>query len=258
MKLRFLLGTLALASLVSCASKFKKQCEATNWFEHGKSVALSGNRLNSNDFVQRCQKEDVDVNEAQVDLGFKAGMGIYCTARGAEDTGRKGDRLNPNLCDPGIFSALEISWEKGRNEYCSPANGYKVGALGEEYKGVCPEKMEKAFLKRFNRGKMVYFTNMIDAKTQEIRHLENRRNESRGNISRIERQRTQVMAAHKITQLRWSAPNPEAEAKYQSEMDTLDSRLRSEQREARNLDTKIEGLQAEIADLRVKRGAFSE
>src|SRR5690606_34111458 len=91
------LSTLVL--LASCASELKRRCQGTNWFEYGQSVALSGKRLNADNFAAQCKKENVEVDEAQLDVGFKAGMGRYCTAAGATDTGRKGDVFNDDLCD---------------------------------------------------------------------------------------------------------------------------------------------------------------
>ncbi len=248
--LGFLLG--------SCASALKKKCEATNWFEHGRTVALSGRRLNSDDFVQRCIKEKVDVNEAQVDLGFKSGMGLYCTGPGARDTGRKGDRLNPELCDPAVFSALEKEWNKGVAEYCTPGNAYKVGALGEEYKGVCPEGAEAAFKEKFNRGKFVYYGNMIDAKELEASKLQRRKADSDRSLQALDRQRATLMASQKLLLMRRRAPDPEQDANYESEKSTLDSRIRSEQYNIRKVDSDIDKLRAEITDLKIKRGAFAE
>ncbi len=41
------------------------------------------------------------------------------------------------------------AYQAGLNEYCTPANGERVGLLGQEYLGVCPKEIEAPFLKEY-------------------------------------------------------------------------------------------------------------
>lgn len=41
------------------------------------------------------------------------------------------------------------AYQKGLAEYCTPANGERVGLLGQEYLGVCPKEIEAPFLKEY-------------------------------------------------------------------------------------------------------------
>ncbi len=41
------------------------------------------------------------------------------------------------------------AYQKGLAEYCTPANGERVGLLGEDYLGVCPKENEAPFLKEY-------------------------------------------------------------------------------------------------------------
>lgn len=41
------------------------------------------------------------------------------------------------------------AYQKGLVEYCTPANGERVGLLGQEYLGVCPKEVEAPFLKEY-------------------------------------------------------------------------------------------------------------
>ena len=79
-------------NLVACASYMtRKSCEATNWFDYGKKVALDGRRLSGDDFIQQCYKAEGEVAESDLDKGFKTGMAMYCQPDTAYQTGRGGN-----------------------------------------------------------------------------------------------------------------------------------------------------------------------
>ncbi len=251
--LKLVAPTATLLLLSSCASELKRRCQATNWFEHGQAVALSGRRLSADNFIDQCKKEKVQVDEAQADLGFKAGMGRYCTAEGATDTGRKGDVFNPELCDPAVATALRKDYDRGVEAYCRPKNAYEQGALGNVYKNVCPDRLEDAFLKEYNRGRRVYFTNMIQAKEFELKAAQNAVEESQRSESRLNTQLTALMAAQTLAMRR--NPSPELEAKFESDKNDLQSRIYQESSRRRAKEQEVQRLRSEIADLRVKLGA---
>jgi hypothetical protein len=239
--------------LSSCASELKRRCKATNWFEYGESVALSGKRLSADNFAAQCKKEDVDVDESQLDVGFKAGMGRYCTADGATETGRKGDVFNDDLCDPASASSLRKDYQKGVTAYCRPDNGYEQGALGKTYKNVCPEKLEAPFLKQFKRGKRVYLAGIIAAKETEIQDAQNEANDASRSESRMRGQLTALIAAQSITMAR--NPSPEVVNSLNSERSSLESRIYSESSRKREKESAIQRLRNEISELRVQLGA---
>src|SRR5215831_6083200 len=41
---------------------------------------------------------------------------------------------------------------RGLQEYCKPANGYRLGSRGGSYGGVCPAEMEDGFVHAFEVG----------------------------------------------------------------------------------------------------------
>jgi hypothetical protein len=59
----------------------------------------------------------------------------------------------------GVATDLAL-YQKGRaqglEEYCRPANGYRVGVRGGSYGGVCPLELEGAFLSAFEAGHELY------------------------------------------------------------------------------------------------------
>jgi hypothetical protein len=56
----------------------------------------------------------------------------------------------PNL------SLYQQGREQGLLEFCQPANGYRVGAQGRSYAGVCPVSLEPAFAAAFASGHQLY------------------------------------------------------------------------------------------------------
>ncbi|MCB0377872.1 MAG: DUF2799 domain-containing protein [Bdellovibrionales bacterium] len=171
MKAKAILFPLVLAFLMtSCASALKKQCEKTNWFEYGKGVALKGKRLNSDNFIPSCEKEEVPVDHGQVDLGFKAGLTQYCSEEGAYQTGRKGQRFTADFCGEKL-KTLKARYQKGLTDFCSQ-DGYKAGSEGYVYESICPKNLEKGFLKEYRKGRIVLLEGKIDSNESEINRLQ--------------------------------------------------------------------------------------
>jgi hypothetical protein len=253
MKSKILFVVASAVLLSSCASELKRRCKATHWFEYGESVALAGKRLSADNFAAQCKKEDVEVDESQLDVGFKAGMGRYCTADGATETGRKGDIFNDDLCDPASASSLRKDYQKGVTAYCRPENGYEQGALGKTYKNVCPEELETSFLKQFKRGKRVYLAGIIAAKEIEIQEAQNVASEASHSESRLRGQLTGLIAAQSIAMAR--NPSPEMVNTLNSERSSLESRIYSESSRKREKESAIQRLRNEISELRVQLGA---
>jgi hypothetical protein len=50
------------------------------------------------------------------------------------------------------LSAYQAGREMGLQEYCQPANGFRAGARGDTYQGVCPAQLESAFLGPYESG----------------------------------------------------------------------------------------------------------
>lgn len=64
-------------------------------------------------------------------------------------------RNNPNV----DLSSYQSGFEQGWTEYCTPFNGYRLGAKGDLYKSFCPAEKEDLFHERFLIGKKVYEKN---------------------------------------------------------------------------------------------------
>ena len=54
------------------------------------------------------------------------------------------------------LSQYQTGREQGLQEYCQPANGYRLGVRGGSYGGVCPEEFETGFVSAFEAGRELY------------------------------------------------------------------------------------------------------
>jgi hypothetical protein len=103
---------------------------------------------------------------------------------GYEDgvAGYSGDRIGQHrkaCAKYGVTTDLELyqqGRERGLREFCTPANGYRIGVQGGGYAGVCPANLEPSFLGAFNSGHQLYSLqarvdntiNRINYKRQEL------------------------------------------------------------------------------------------
>ena len=46
--------------------------------------------------------------------------------------------------------------EQGLREFCKPANGFRVGARGASYGGVCPTELDESFVDAWQSGRQLY------------------------------------------------------------------------------------------------------
>jgi hypothetical protein len=172
---RLLVSFSALALILSsgCASYFKrKQCEQVNWYEHGYQLAMTGQRADRDQLVMECRKVEADIKESQLDRGFKEGMSNYCKPDIVLQTGKKGENLNLDLCDAGQAKILKAKHAEGVRLFCDSTNGYPFGASGKKYNGICPENMEAAFKKEYQRGRKKFLEIRIDESQAKIRDLD--------------------------------------------------------------------------------------
>jgi hypothetical protein len=54
------------------------------------------------------------------------------------------------------LSAYQNGRDTGLREYCRPANGFRTGAAGRSYGGICPPDLEDAFASAYESGRQLY------------------------------------------------------------------------------------------------------
>jgi hypothetical protein len=95
---------------------------------------------------------------------------------GYEDgvAGYSGDRISQHrkaCAKYGVQTDLD-QYQSGRaqglQEYCKPANGYRLGSRGGSYGGVCPADLEDGFVNAFEVGHQLYAlgSRVSEAKSQ--------------------------------------------------------------------------------------------
>ena len=83
---------------------------------------------------------------------------------GYEDgvNGFAGDRIGRyrNACsEHGVTPDLtqyQSGRDEGLREFCKPANGFRVGARGAGYGGVCPAELDESFVDAYQSGRQLY------------------------------------------------------------------------------------------------------
>lgn len=181
----------ALLFSTGCTSYFKRQdCEATNWYEYGQKVALSGRRLSGDGFISDCRLVEAKIRESDLDNGFKQGMEKYCSPVQAFATGKSGETFSTEMCDGGTLRTLVAKHTAGVLEYCQRSNGFPAGAKGKTYNGICPKELEAAFIPEFNRGRKSYLTVLLNENERRIGEIDREISmlESQRNMKQFEAQ----------------------------------------------------------------------
>jgi hypothetical protein len=240
--------------LSGCASYFKrKSCEKTNWFDHGYKRAMSGKRLEGDDFLKQCEKVEAQIDYGEADRGFKAGMGNYCKPKTVYSTGRKGEFFNENLCDGAGLKKLKVEHAKGVKELCQAKNGKQKGATGWKYNNICPSELEEGFLSTYRVGRKIYLEGQAKQKRQEIRDLDKRVRE--WNIQKAATTtRLLTMRKGKETKV-VTRYDPEKKSYVKKKTSTEDE---ATQRRRRELEGQLSGYDRKIADARRKQDQLRE
>jgi hypothetical protein len=111
-------------------------------------------------------------------IGFQDGVqGKSAAAVGAYRKDCADYQVVPDL------DAYQAGRREGLQQYCVPANGYRLGKAGRTYNPVCPAPAERAFRVAYNSGRDIYLArsrvnntqSQIQQKQQAIQSLESDR-----------------------------------------------------------------------------------
>ncbi len=265
---KILLLTVCLSAM-GCASYLKRQqCESINWFEHGKGVAMQGKYLTADSMVNECRKVEAEMQETQLDLGFKSGRETYCSPNHAYSVGKEGDLYPLQLCEGPQVNVLAAEHKKGINDYCKKTNGYKAGASGKKYGNVCPIDAEPTFLIEYRKGRIKYVETMIENKNQDIRNLDNQVHSARAELYANQREVSTIetqKSFYEMQKIHLGANNPQLSLQYDNQINSLQSNLSSakfkvsnKESELRGLESKRNNLLKEISDFRSEIPSLSE
>ena len=164
--------TCVVTSVSSCSSYFKrKDCEAEHWYDYGYAVAMRGERPSSDAKVVECRKVGAEIDEGQLDVGFKSGMENYCKPETIFVIGKNGQFFNTDLCDPQQAPSLKLTHQKGVREFCAKDHAASVGASGTIYNSICPPDLEKAFLPEYRKGRKSFLQARIKNDSEKVSQI---------------------------------------------------------------------------------------
>jgi hypothetical protein len=84
-------------------------------------------------------------------VGYEDGVNGYAGDRIARYRNACGEYgVTPNLAE------YQAGREQGLREFCKPANGFRVGARGAGYSGVCPADLDPSFVDAYQSGRQLY------------------------------------------------------------------------------------------------------
>lgn len=204
---RAILFSIFATLLSGCASFWtRKGCEKTNWFLHGQEIAMRGERVTADTFVQNCERVDANIDHAALSQGFKRGRQNYCEPETVFQIGKKGEFFSIDLCDGDNVRTLKDQHNKGVLEYCSKSNGYSAGATGKSYNNICPKGLENEFKSEFNRGRKAYLTSMVAQTESEIADLESQASALESKRARLQMELVAVGDANQLVRERKHDP----------------------------------------------------
>lgn len=237
-----------------CAWMTRNTCEKVNWFERGQSLALKGQYPANDTQLKQCRKVKADIDEDQLDLGFKRGRDLYCHPERAFITGKEGQAFATDICDQSSVKGLLRKHAEGVRAFCAPASGKQLGASGAAYNTICPSDLEAPFKTAYSKARKGYLqgqlpglNNQIDQKRREI-------NQSKNELMYLEGQR--VILASQLSSARSKDPMSSRTQDLDSRVDTLENQIRnkqnaisSDERAISELMGKISVTEGEIAGL---------
>ena len=254
MKLKFTILFSISLLLCSCASYFtRKDCESKNWFDYGYQIAMSGKRLNSDTYLNDCRKVEAEIQESQLDLGFKSGMSNYCKPEIVYASGKKGQFFNSELCDPGQVKMLTAKHNDGVQAFCEPSSGFNFGSAGGNYNQICPKEKEEAFMKEYRKGRKKYLTASISENQNRIQKINSDINLSSLRKSNLEGELKVVEAIQLVrptpANANQSDPTEDKKRDLKSKINQSDNEIRSFNNNKTRLQESIYSMEKEILTL---------
>lgn len=154
----------------------RKDCEQTNWYQHGKDAATKGQRLVGDSKIQTCQRAGASIDNVALARGFQDGTTNFCQPENVFQLGKKGEvfneALSEELCGADHAHELQAKHQDGVRFFCQTSNGFAAGATGAKYTGVCPSELAETFVAEFNRGRKNYLTASVATNDEAIRDIE--------------------------------------------------------------------------------------
>ncbi|UXR64121.1 DUF2799 domain-containing protein [Bdellovibrio bacteriovorus] len=252
-----------MLQLAGCASYFKKKsCEEINWFEHGQKVAMRGQWLNADTTLNECRKVEADIQESQLDRGFKSGVEKYCVGTNTYILGKGGDLFSRDLCEGPQINVLISEHQKGIRDYCAKSNGFTAGTSGKRYQNVCPKDLESGFLPEYRKGRRKYVQSLIDSKDKQVRSIDmdiaakrNSLSFAKGSLHMLESQKNNLESQKNAAV---SAKQPYLVTHFSAQIQSVDTDLSMKRSEVSNLEGDLRNLESSRDKLNQEINSYRE
>lgn len=232
----------------------RSRCEKVNWFERGQSLALKGQYPASDSQLKECRKVKADIDEDQLDLGFKRGRELYCHPERAFITGKEGQPFATDICDQSRVGALLKKHAEGVRAFCTPASGKQLGASGETYNSICPSDLEAPFKVAYSKARKGYLQGQLPGLRNQIQQKNNEISQARNQVMFLEGQR--LVLAGQLSSAKskdmMSAATQDLDARVgslNSQIRSKNSDIESDQATINSLLSKISTIEGEISGL---------
>lgn len=143
-------------------------------------------------------------------------------------------------CAPHGVAPDMTAWSRGRErglrDYCRPDRGFRVGAAGSSYAGVCPADLEGEFLAAYSDGKLVHAAQRaVDEAGYDAREAYDRARRAEEEMVRLEgRLRDPNLTPEERESVRASLKRLRDERAWA--LDTMERAQRDERRARRDLE----------------------
>lgn len=246
-------GVLFLNS--GCGMLTRHQCEKVNWFERGQALALKGQYPQNDQQLKECRRAKADIDESQLDQGFKRGRELYCHPERAFLTGKQGDAFATDICDQAQVKGLLRKHAEGIRAFCTPESGKQLGASGKEYNHVCPADLEAAFKNAYSKARKGYLEGLLPGLQQQVQQKQSQISSAKSQLMFLEGQKV-VLTAQVMGARSRNAISPEV-ADLDARIGELNGKIsqqnkivRSNENEISNITKRISNIQGEIAGLK--------
>ena len=255
MILRLLTLTIVAILFSGCSMFTRRSCEKVNWFERGQSLALKGQYPQSDAQLKECRRVKAEIDEGELDRGFKRGRELYCTPERAFLTGKEGNTFATDICDQSLAKALLKKHSEGVRGYCTPESGKQLGASGKEYNSICPADLEAPFKAAYSKARRGYLEGLLPGLQQQIQQKQSQISSAKSQLMFLQGQKI-VYSAQLTTAQARNSMSPET-SNLQTQVSDLESKIsqqnhiiRSNENEINSITNRISNIQGEIAGLK--------
>ena len=260
MKLSSGFSLLAISILATSCSYFtRSNCEKLNWFEEGQQIALRGQYPANDPNLKECRKVEANIDEGQLDSGFKRGRELYCQPERAFQVGKDGKLFNPDICEANQSKALLRAHQNGVRAYCVPDMGKQLGASGAEYNTICPSDLEAAFHASYQKARRAYLEGILPGLERQYDQKQSEASSLRAELGYLQGQRAALQAQAGFADASFDPTGSNAiqTSNLQGQISSLDNDIslkemdaNSAESEAHNILSQITRIKGEIAGLK--------